>query len=243
MNIREERVNNDLFLVIRLFWVEFFPRPMWRVQARVKGWYITCYLSEASLKKCFLSGIILSYWPGVNYIHGYMTRGADLKLSIYSSRSKRGHQTFIIYAKKWNWLFLQKSYKNFEMWSVQKTNWKKSFKKVVIGSKKRLKKKVWKKLWLVYVAVPLPVPGCQRLSGILQFIFVREHLPIVIFYFYLYLYFTFKVTHLAIVVADLCKYLSEFVLSCKSEFIGLCMFVFHIYFSFLFRESFANQSC
>ena len=141
MNIREERVNNDLFLVIRLFWVEFFPRPMWRVQARVKGWYITCYLSEASLKKCFLSGIILSYWPGVNYIHGYMTRGADLKLSIYSSRSKRGHQKFIIYAKKWNWLFLQKSYKNFEMWSVQKTNWKKSFKKVVIGSKKRLKKK------------------------------------------------------------------------------------------------------
>ena len=109
--------------------------------------------------------------------------------------------------------------------------------------KKQNEKKVWKKLWLVYVAVPLPVPGCQRLSGILQFIFVREHLPIVIFYFYLYLYFTFKVTHLAIVVADLCKYLSEFVLSCKSEFIGLCMFVFHIYFSFLFRESFANQSC
>ena len=28
MNIREERVNNDLFLVIRLFWVKFFPRPM-----------------------------------------------------------------------------------------------------------------------------------------------------------------------------------------------------------------------
>ena len=50
------------------------------------------------------------------------------------------------------------------------------------------KKKVWKKLWLVYVAVPLPVPGCQRLSGILQFIFVREHLPIVIFYFFLFVF-------------------------------------------------------
>ena len=46
MNIREEGVNNDLFLVIRLFWVKFFPRPMWRVQAGVKGWYITCYLSS-----------------------------------------------------------------------------------------------------------------------------------------------------------------------------------------------------
>ena len=89
---------------------------------------------------------------------------------------------------------------------------------------------------MVYVAVPLPVPGCQRLSGILQFIFVREYLPIVIFYLYSCLYFQFKVTHLGIVVSDLCKYLSEFVLSCKSEFIGLCMYlflcVFFIYTSF-----------
>ena len=86
-------------------------------------------LREASLKKCFLTGIILSYWPGVNYIHGYMTRGADLRLSIYSSRSKRGHQKFIIYARKLNWLFLQRRYKKIELWSVQKTNWKKKFEK------------------------------------------------------------------------------------------------------------------
>ena len=102
--------------------------------------YMLFKLKEASLKKCILSGIILSYWPGVNYIHGYMTRGADLRLSIYSSRSRRGHQTFIIYAKKWNWLFLQKRYKNFELWSVQKNKLKKSLKKVVIGFKKKFEK-------------------------------------------------------------------------------------------------------
>ena len=106
---------------------------------------------------------------------------------------------------------------------------------------KQIEKKVWKKLWLVYVAVPLPVPGCQRLSGILQFIFVREHLPIVIFY--LYLYFKFKVTHLAIVVSDLCKYLSEFVLSCKSAFIGLCMYLFCVCFSYIFLISFQRKFC
>ena len=94
---------------------------------------------------------------------------------------------------------------------------------------------------MVYVAVPLPVPGCQRLSGILQFIFVREHLPIVIFY--LYLYFKFKVTHLAIVVSDLCKYLSEFVLSCKSEFIGVCLYLFCVCFSYIFLISFQRKFC
>ena len=93
------------------------------------------------------------------------------------------------------------------------------------------------------MAVPLPVPGCQRLSGILQFIFVREHLPIVISYLYLYLYFKFKVTHLAIVVSDLCKYLSEFVLSCKSAFIGLCMYLFCVCFSYIFLISFQRKFC
>ena len=93
------------------------------------------------------------------------------------------------------------------------------------------------------MAVPLPVPGCQRLSGILPFIFVREHLPIGIFYLYLYLYFKFKVTHLAIVVSDLCKYLSEFVLSCKSAFIGLCMYLFCVCFSYIFLISFQRKFC
>ena len=156
-------------------------------------------LREASLKKCFLSGIILSYWPGVNYIHGYMTRGADLRLSFYSSRSKRGHQKFIIYARKLNWLFLQRRYKKIELWSVQKTNWKKkfekscdwfkkqiekkSFKKVVIGLKNKLKKS-WKKVVIglrgraaARSGLPTPLGDptihfCQRTFANCHFLFV-----------------------------------------------------------------------
>ena len=175
MNIREERVNNDLFLVIRLFWVKFFPRPMWRVQAGVKGWYITCYLSSGKppWRNVFFwaSFYILLTWCQLHpwlYDEGGWPEIINLSIKI-KERSSNIHYLckkveLIVFTEK-----IQK------LW-------------VVIGSKNKLKK-FWKKLWLVYVAVPLPVPGCQRLSGILQFIFVREHLPIVIFYFfYLYLY-------------------------------------------------------
>ena len=50
-------------------------------------------------------------------------------------------------------------------------------------------------------------------------------------------------THLAIAVSDLCKYLSEFVLSCKSKFIGLCMYLFCVCFSYIFLISFQRKFC
>ena len=155
MNIREERVNNDLFLVIRLFWVKFFPRPMWRVQAGVKGWYITCYLSlgkppwkrnvffRASFYLIDLVSITsMAIWRGGltwNYQFIHQDQREVIKNSLFMQKS--GIDCF--YRKATKTLRCDRFKKQIEkkvlkkLWSVQKKDWKKSLKKVVIGLRGR----------------------------------------------------------------------------------------------------------
>ena len=176
MNIREERVNNDLFLVIRLFWVKFFPRPMWRVQAGVKGWYITCYLSSRKppWRNVFFwaSFYILLTWCQLHpwlYDEGGWPEIINLSIKI-KERSSNIHYLckkveLIVFTEK-----IQK------LW-------------VVIGSKKQIKKKFEKSCdWFTWPCrCPFRAANASRGS---YDSFLSENICQLSFsiFFYLYLY-------------------------------------------------------